>query len=207
MENSQHTAFDAGGSRMFVHGNEQAHIHSNDHAEIHSNQPDNEYSGVFIAFGGNIGDVRSHFEQARREISELEGTLLLACSRLYRTPAIGPPGQPDYLNAAIAIETILSPLELLDELQRIEQLYGRERGLRWGPRTLDLDIIAIDSNIITSERLTVPHPHVLERQFVLRPVCDMAPNWQHPQSGKTAADSLECLITAGETALPEGEIW
>ncbi|MFQ5519526.1 MAG: 2-amino-4-hydroxy-6-hydroxymethyldihydropteridine diphosphokinase [Mariprofundus sp.] len=207
LENSQHIAIDNGGSRLIVHGNEQAHMHSNAHAQIQSDQQQLEFNGVFIALGGNIGDVKTHFICARNEIAGLEGTHLLASSLLYRSPPIGPAGQPDYLNAAIAINTILSPLELLDQLQAIEQLYGRERGEHWGPRTLDLDIIAIDSAIIDSERLIVPHPHMLARQFVLRPLCDLAPEWHHPLLGETLLSRLHQLLESGEKALPEGETW
>lgn len=170
-------------------------------------------SRVFVAIGGNLGDVAAAFVTAREAIARLPGTALLASSRRYRTPPIGPAGQPDYLNAVILIETALEPLQLLDALQAIEHGHGRVRREHWGARTLDLDIIAIDqagaidASIIDSERLSVPHPHMQERQFVLRPLCDLEPGWHHPQLGATAADMLAALIDSGETPLAEGEPW
>ncbi|OIO69624.1 MAG: 2-amino-4-hydroxy-6-hydroxymethyldihydropteridine diphosphokinase [Zetaproteobacteria bacterium CG1_02_53_45] len=162
---------------------------------------------VFIAFGGNLGDVADSFHKARADINKLPGTSVRSSSLLYRTPPIGPAGQPDYLNAVIAVKSALAPLILLDALQAIEKRYGRERHEHWGARTLDLDIIAIESETISDERLTVPHAHMFDRQFVLRPLCDLAAQWQHPESGETAAARLEHLIAAGETPLPEGEAW
>jgi len=162
---------------------------------------------VFIALGGNLGNVAEHFRSARADIDKLPATSVSGSSLLYRTPPIGPAGQPDYLNAVIAVKSALAPLTLLDALQDIEKRYGRERHEHWGARTLDLDIIAIASEIISSERLVVPHVHMFDRQFVLRPLCDLAPQWQHPQSGETAAARLKHLIAVGETPLPEGETW
>jgi len=162
---------------------------------------------VFIAFGGNLGAVEVNFRHARSDINKLPHTSLLDSSLLYRTPAIGPAGQPDYHNAVISIKTALPALTLLDALQAIENSYGRIRKQHWGARTLDLDIIAIENEVIDSERLIIPHAFMFERQFVLRPLCDLAANWQHPQLGETATIRLEQLIAAGETPLPEGDIW
>lgn len=162
---------------------------------------------VFIAFGGNLGDVKATFTAARMTIAALDQTTLTSSSKLYRTPPVGPAGQPDYFNAVISVETALEPLELLDALQSIELKHGRERKEHWGARTLDLDIAAIDGDIISSERLSVPHPLMFERQFVLRPLCDLAPGWQHPELNLSAAERLEKIIAAGESPLPEGEVW
>ncbi|GAV19510.1 2-amino-4-hydroxy-6-hydroxymethyldihydropteridine diphosphokinase [Mariprofundus micogutta] len=162
---------------------------------------------VFIALGGNLGEVREHFIAARSDIDRLQNTSVSASSLLYRTPPVGPAGQPDYLNAVIRIQTDLDPLALLDALQQIENRYGRERLEHWGARTLDLDIIAIASDIITSERLVIPHPHMFDRQFVLQPLCDLAPQWQHPQLGESATHRLKQIIETGEAPLPEGEAW
>lgn len=162
---------------------------------------------VFIALGGNLGDVTSAFQSARNNITALPDTRLISSSRLYRTPPVGPAGQPDYLNAVLSIATEMPPIELLDALQAIELAHGRERKELWGARTLDLDIVAIDQDIISSDRLIVPHPLMFERQFVLRPLCDLAPQWQHPQLKQSAAERLENIIAAGEPPLPEGEVW
>jgi 2-amino-4-hydroxy-6-hydroxymethyldihydropteridine diphosphokinase len=160
-----------------------------------------------IALGGNVGEVQSCFIQARVELHALPDTQVTASSLLYRTPAIGPAGQVDYLNAALEIETDLQPLTLLDALQNIENRHGRLRNEHWGPRTLDLDILTVDSLLLNTEDLQLPHPHLQNRQFVLRPLCDIAPNWQHPRSGKSAALMLQELLTTGETPLEKGIKW
>ncbi len=161
----------------------------------------------YIALGGNLGDVPAALQTARQCIEQLEKTHVCASSLLYRTPPLGPPGQPDYYNAVIAIESALTPLALLDALQMIETGHGRIRAEHWGSRTLDLDIIAHGSEIMDSQRLSIPHPHMHKRQFVLRPLCDMTPNWQHPRLGKTASQLLDGLLKAGESALPKGSTW
>jgi len=164
-------------------------------------------SVFYVAFGGNLGDVPLVFHAARRCIKQLENTHVTASSLLYRTPPLGPPGQADYYNAVIAIESDIAPLNLLDALQMIETNHGRIRAEHWGPRTLDLDIIAVDAGIIDTARLSIPHPHMHKRQFVLRPLCDIAPNWQHPRLGKTASQLLDGLLKAGESVLPKGSTW
>jgi len=161
----------------------------------------------FIAFGGNLGDVRDTFVQARTELAGIDGVALKTSSMLYRTSPLGPAGQPDYLNAVVEIETSLELPALLDALQRIENLHGRVRHERWGARTLDLDIVACGELILESERLTLPHPHMHERLFVLRPLCDIAPAWHHPHMKMSAGQLLQRLLDAGETPLPEGEPW
>jgi 2-amino-4-hydroxy-6-hydroxymethyldihydropteridine diphosphokinase len=162
---------------------------------------------AYIALGGNIGDVRACFIQARTALHALPDTEVTASSLLYQTPALGPAGQADYLNAALEIKTDLQPSALLNALQHIENGQGRLRDSHWGPRTLDLDILAVDSLILDTERLQLPHPHLQNRQFVLRPLCDIAPNWQHPRSGKSAALLLQELLTNGEVPLAKGIKW
>jgi len=162
---------------------------------------------AYVALGGNLGDVKAAFTSARSMIAALPDTRVTESSKRYRTPAIGPAGQPDYLNAVIAIATEMQPLDLLDALQAIELAHGRERKQHWGARTLDLDIIAIDQQIIASERLSVPHPLMFDRQFVLRPLCDLAPEWQHPDLKMTATERLQEIIASGEVPLPGGELW
>jgi len=164
-------------------------------------------SAIYIALGGNLGNVPSLFRAARHSIGLLPHTQVLQSSLLYRTPPFGPPDQPDYYNAVIAIASTLAPLDLLDALQTIETDGGRIRGEHWGPRTLDLDIIAIATDTIETERLSVPHPHMQQRQFVLRPLCDIDANWQHPRLGSTAAALLDMLLQHGEPALPKGIAW
>jgi len=162
---------------------------------------------VFIAFGGNLGDVLSNFRSARQNIAQLARIHVTHSSLLYRTTPLGPAGQPDYLNAMIAAESELKPLALLTALQHIERQHGRIRAEHWGARTLDLDIIAMDSLAIDDKRLSIPHPQMHHRQFVLRPLCDIEPNWQHPNLNKTASQLLNALLLAGEPALPQGIAW
>ena len=164
-------------------------------------------NNIFIALGGNLGDVHANFRSARNAINQLADTSVIKSSLLYRTPPIGPAGQADYYNAVIAIESALEPLALLDALQDIEAKHHRIRAEHWGPRTLDLDIIAIDSMLIATERLIIPHAQMQHRQFVLRPLCDIDTNWQHPLLHKTAEQLLQTLLDRGETALPKGIVW
>jgi len=164
-------------------------------------------SNCLIAMGGNLGNVAESFRQARRDIAALTATRVTASSLMYTTPPLGPAGQPDYLNAVLLVSTALEPLQLLDALQTIENTHGRERGERWGARTLDLDILDYGNRVLHSERLTLPHPRLHERQFVLLPLCDIAENWQHPLLRQSASSMLRSLWDAGEKPLPPGRPW
>jgi len=164
-------------------------------------------STAYLALGGNLGDVPASFSKACDTLNALPGIRVAASSRLYRTPPLGPAGQPDYFNAVIAIETTMTPLALLEVLQGIENRAGRVRGERWGARTLDLDIISFNDMTISSERLTLPHPEMHRRQFVLRPLCDLDINWQHPRLKQSAGTLLDDLLNSGEQALREGCAW
>lgn len=145
---------------------------------------------VIIALGGNLGDQRERFAFALARIAALAGTRVTARSSLYETPALTLQGidesAPKFLNAVIAVETELSPRELLEELQRIEDEAGRERAVRWGNRTLDLDIIAADDLVIDEPGLHVPHPRAHERAFVLRPWLEIDPDAQLTGRGPVA---------------------
>ncbi len=162
---------------------------------------------IFIAFGGNLGDVRANFDSARFCIARLHNTQLIDSSLLYRTPPLGAAAQPDYWNAVIAIRSALSPHALLDALQDIEAQHQRIRAEHWGPRTLDLDIIAIGEQSIDTSGLIVPHSEMQYRQFVLQPLCDIAASWQHPALQQSASQLLQSLLQGGETALPKGIEW
>ncbi len=162
-------------------------------------------TSVFIAFGGNLGDVHATFDSACNDlhtIGEESGR-----SRLYRTPPLGPDGQPDYLNAVVCIETLLPAEALLKVLQGIEIKYGRTRGERWGPRTLDLDLITFGGEINDTPELTLPHPEMHKRLFVLQPLCDIAPEWVHPILRQSAEELLDKLVASGEARLSEGVEW
>lgn len=163
---------------------------------------------AIIALGGNLGDVRQCFVGARDILASEEDISLLDSSRLYRSPPMGPQDQPDYLNAVIAIETSLSALQLLHRMQTIESAFGRKRGgQRWGERTLDLDLIAFDDMQIQSDELTLPHPGMQNRLFVLQPLHDICPKWLHPVTGKSVTHMLQDMIQTGEPRLSEGEVW
>lgn len=164
-------------------------------------------STALIAFGGNLGEVRQTLQRGRNAVAALPGTRLLASSRLYRTPPVGPPGQPDYLNAVVQVETALPPAALLEALHRIEADHGRIRNTHWGARTLDLDLLAYDTQVLNRPEITLPHPHMAERIFVLRPLCDIAPQWQHPLLHRPAQALLQSLLQQGEPDLREGSAW
>jgi 2-amino-4-hydroxy-6-hydroxymethyldihydropteridine diphosphokinase len=120
---------------------------------------------AYVALGSNLGDRRQTLARARTAIALLPRTRVVGESPEEETAAIGPAGQADYLNQMVALETELAPHELLDALQSIERGAGRERGVRWGPRTLDLDIVTFGTRRIADDRLVVPHPGLADREF------------------------------------------
>jgi 2-amino-4-hydroxy-6-hydroxymethyldihydropteridine diphosphokinase len=131
---------------------------------------------VYIGLGANLDNPRAHVEQAAAALTHLPASRLERMSRLYRTAPVGPGVQPDYVNAAARLVTRLSPPTLLAALQRIERDHGRVRdGTRWGPRTLDLDILVFGSRRQSQPGLTLPHPEVFRRAFVLVPLAEVAP--------------------------------
>ena len=136
-----------------------------------------------IALGANLGPARANVARAIDRVAALDATRLRARSSLYRSRAEGPPGQPDYVNAVVLVETRLAPLDLLAELQRVEQAFGRERTERWGPRTLDLDILTYGDRVMDDRRLAVPHPRAHQRCFVLKPLAEIAPDLVVPGRG------------------------
>ena len=119
-----------------------------------------------------------------------------AVSTIRRTDPVGGPPQGPYLNAVAQVLTSLTAAGLLDALQQVEDRLGRNRDVRWGPRTLDLDLILYGDAVIDTPRLQVPHPRMHERRFVLEPLCEIAPDARHPRLGKTAAELLEDLDAA-----------
>lgn len=135
---------------------------------------------VAIGLGGNLGDAPATLLRALAALHATPGIELQACSPLYRSHAIGPSGQPDYANAVALLATTLSAHDLLDVLQAIEQGEGRVRELRWGARTLDLDLLLYGTCEIHDERLTVPHAELIRRNFVLQPLADVAADWLLP---------------------------
>lgn len=148
---------------------------------------------VYIGLGSNMGQRIRNLEQAIKRLAACTGVFLIERSPYYETEPQGGPPQPRYINAALGIKTNLSPHELLAKTQEIENSMGRIRKQRWGPRTVDIDILLYDDLIIQEEALKIPHPSMHLRQFVLEPLCDIAPRAIHPVLGKTASELLESL--------------
>jgi len=158
---------------------------------------------VLIALGGNVGDVRATFRKAIANICGMTQGVLLARSSDYATPPWGEVEQDRFINACIEIDTSLDPHALLFTLQKIEAKFGRDRAreTRWGPRTLDLDLIAYDDVSIHKPELTLPHPHLFERAFVLVPLAEIAPD--RVIGGRSIASALAALSTDGIERLPD----
>lgn len=136
---------------------------------------------AYIAIGSNLASPLEQVNAAVKALSEIPQSKILAVSSFYRTPPLGPQDQPDYLNAAVALETSLAPEALLNHTQRIELQQGRVRKAeRWGPRTLDLDIMLFGNEVINTERLTVPHYDMKNRGFMLWPLFEIAPELVFP---------------------------
>ena len=144
---------------------------------------------IIIGLGGNIGDVRSAFEQAVAALGQNAGLEICARSSLYRTAAVGPE-QPSYLNAAIMVAIETSARDLLSLCHQIEAAAGRDRKneARWGPRTLDLDLLISESVVCRGPILELPHPRLAHRAFALIPAAEIAPEWTHPPEGQTLAE-------------------
>lgn len=158
---------------------------------------------VLIALGGNVGDVRGTFRKAISNICGMTQAVLLARSSDYATPPWGDERQDRFVNACVAIDTRLDPHALMFTLHKIEKKFGRDRAneTRWGPRTLDLDLLAYDDMVIDKPELTLPHPRLFERAFVLVPLAEIAPD--RPIAGRTARQALATLSSAGIERLPD----
>ena len=136
---------------------------------------------VYLGLGSNLAQPAEQLQAALDALAELPDSQLIAVSSLYASKPLGPADQPDYVNAVAALDTALEPLQLLDRLQQIELQQGRQRKAeRWGPRTLDLDILLFGQELIDLPRLQVPHYHMQERPFVLYPLAEIAPELQLP---------------------------
>ena len=145
---------------------------------------------VYLAIGSNLASPLEQVNAALAALADIPESQLVAVSDFYRTPPLGPQDQPDYLNAAVALETTLAPEVLLDHTQRIERQQGRDRKAhRWGPRTLDLDIMLFGEMQIATPRLTVPHYDMKNRAFMLLPLAQIAPDLRFPDG-----DELSVLL-------------
>jgi 2-amino-4-hydroxy-6-hydroxymethyldihydropteridine diphosphokinase len=152
---------------------------------------------AFIGLGGNVGDVRSTFERAVALLCEDTALRLTARSSDYRTPPWGVTEQPPFLNAVIAVATSLPPHDLLARAQACERALGRDRVTeqRWGPRPIDLDLLAYDDLVLHDPGLTLPHPHLFERAFVLVPLAEIAP--ERVIAGIRVREALERVDASG----------
>lgn len=158
-----------------------------------------------IGLGTNLGNRRAHLRGALREMARLGR--LRAVSPLYETEPVGMQEQPPFLNAAARLETALEARELLDALLDIEARHGRVRGVKNGPRTLDLDLLFYGGAVIREAGLEVPHPRLHERRFVLEPLAAVAPEWRHPLLGSTAAEMLAELDDPAGALEVESAAW
>jgi 2-amino-4-hydroxy-6-hydroxymethyldihydropteridine diphosphokinase len=138
---------------------------------------------AYVALGSNLGNPVQAVEDAIDAMAALRGSLLKAISSLYRTAPVGLKHQPDFINAVVAIDTRLGPRELLDELFALEAKFGRERSVKNAPRTLDLDLLLHGDTVRNDPELTLPHPRMHERAFVLAPLAEIAPNLVIPGHG------------------------
>jgi 2-amino-4-hydroxy-6-hydroxymethyldihydropteridine diphosphokinase len=155
---------------------------------------------VYLGIGANLGDRERTLKQAVRALAEEPGLELLAASKVYETDPVCIEDQPRFLNAVLLAETELAARDLLDLLLSTEQRFGRVRERKWGPRTLDLDVLLYGDQIIHEEALEVPHPHMHERGFVLVPLCDLNPDSRHPVLGRRFSELAEAA--AGEGVVP-----
>jgi 2-amino-4-hydroxy-6-hydroxymethyldihydropteridine diphosphokinase len=153
-------------------------------------------SRAYVALGANLGDARATLAKARDELGALPGTTLVAVSSWWRTAPVDAAG-PDFLNGVAALDTTLAPQQLLEALQAIELRHGRTRAYRNAPRTLDLDLLLYGDERLSGDRLTVPHPRIAERAFVLAPLLEVA-----PELGGRYAAALAALSNQRVERLP-----
>ena len=148
---------------------------------------------AYLGLGSNLGDKQAYLEQAVKALGEAKGCRVAKVSSYLVTEPYGGVEQDDFLNACLALDTLLSPQELLEQIHVIEQAAHRERLIHWGPRTLDLDILLYDDELLETEDLIIPHVEMHKREFVLKPLSEIAPYKRHPVYQKTVTELLETL--------------
>jgi 2-amino-4-hydroxy-6-hydroxymethyldihydropteridine diphosphokinase len=163
-------------------------------------------STVYLGLGSNQGDRPAHLRGALRALAALPGTQVQAVSALYESAPWGVTDQPPFLNAVAAITTALAPADLLQAVKRIERAAGRRAGRRWGPRPLDIDLLLYDDQRVDTPDLTIPHPRLAERRFVLAPLQDLRPDWQDA-AGRPLAALLAAVADQPVTRVATGPWW
>jgi len=148
---------------------------------------------AYLGIGTNMGDKKANLDGAVDMLMHTCGIKVKAVSSYYNTAPVGYKDQPDFLNGALGVETILSPYELLKVCQKIEEELKRVRIIRWGPRTIDVDILLYGDLVMNDEDLIIPHPRMHEREFVLMPLKDIAPGAVHPVNKMTVSELYEGL--------------
>jgi 2-amino-4-hydroxy-6-hydroxymethyldihydropteridine diphosphokinase len=148
---------------------------------------------AYVGLGSNMGDRQATLSHALGELGAHPDVRVLAASSFFETEPVGGPPQGPFLNAAAAICTALSPQDLLGVLHVVESMFSRERGIRWGPRTLDLDLLLYEDEVIHEPGLDLPHPRMHLRRFVLEPLCQIAPDAVHPCMGRSVRSLLSDL--------------
>ncbi len=152
---------------------------------------------AYLGMGSNLGDKKGYLDRAVEKIKEDPECVVEKVSQYLVTEPYGGVEQDDFLNACMVVRTLLSPEELLDKLHEIEQEAHRERIIHWGPRTLDLDILMYDDLVMESDDLIIPHIEMDKREFVLKPLCEIAPNLRHPILKKTVSQLLAAITNEG----------
>jgi 2-amino-4-hydroxy-6-hydroxymethyldihydropteridine diphosphokinase len=160
---------------------------------------------VFIGLGANLGDPERALAEAVEGLEKSAGTSVVGRSSLYATAPLGP-AQPEFRNAVVELVTSEAPEELLRRLLALEQAQGRIRGERWGPRTLDLDILLWGERIVSSPQLRIPHPELHRRRFALEPLVELDPSVRHPVLGKTVAELLADVRDQDVRRIPS-QVW
>jgi 2-amino-4-hydroxy-6-hydroxymethyldihydropteridine diphosphokinase len=155
-------------------------------------------TSVYVGCGANLGDRKRTIERAIALLAKVPGIRVVRISSLYQTEPVGGPSQPLFLNCVLKLKVALSPRRLLSVLKDIERSLGRRKGLRWGPRSIDLDILAFGNRRISSKRLVIPHPRYHSRRFVLVPFCELAPSFVHPIIRKNNTSLLRRLTPLGQ---------
>jgi 2-amino-4-hydroxy-6-hydroxymethyldihydropteridine diphosphokinase len=157
---------------------------------------------ALLALGGNVGDVRNTLTRAQDMLCDNIDTRLIAASSHYLTPPWGKEDQPEFVNMCLVVETAMSPRALLEHMQATEKALGRDRSneVRWGPRPIDIDLLTYDDLVLNEKELTLPHPRIFERAFVLVPLAEIAPD--RVIAGTRVSDALKNLDTSAIRLLP-----